>query len=479
MKFPESKIINISIAGCLVLLIAGMLSCRQAPDQSNPRKNVLFIMIDDLTTDLGSYGNSVVKSPNIDRLDENGIQFTQAYTQFPLCNPSRASLLTGMYPGKVGVKNLSDGLRDNIPDLVTLPQLFRENGYFTARAGKIFHMGVPDDIAVCSSGADDPRSWDITHNCKGFELNTNGVFYNATPYEEDTVGTGGAISWLKAKKHDSLQHDYNVATRTIELIREHKDEPFFIAPGFIRPHVPLVAPERFFAMYDTADITLPPAHPDDRADIPEIVLDYFASDYDITKNEHKRAIRAYYASITFVDEQVGRILEVLEEEGLRENTIVALVSDHGFQLGEHGLWFKNYLYEESNRSPLIIHDPTQSGGVQQYDGLVEFVDIYPTIAELAGLPYHDRVQGRSLLPLFKNEEIDEIEYVKIETKHGRSIRSKEWVYNRYHSGTEEIFNLREDPHEFNNLMDDDISPEIKNELRNEWKEAFNGFDNER
>ncbi len=460
MKRNINPALVLSVASLSVL--SGCDGVENSSDYQNDKKNVLFIMVDDMTIDLGCYGNDVVKTPHIDKLASEGVRFTRAYCQFSLSNPSRASLLTGLRPDSTGIKGLGGHFRDNLPDVTTLPQLFRENGYFTASIGKVFHMGVPDAIARFRGDQEDSISWDLDIKCPGYELNSNGEFYNATPWEEDTAGIGGAISWLKAVKGDEQQHDHVVATHTINLLKKHKDEPFFIAPGFIRPHVPLVAPVRFFDMYDLDSIRLPKSIVNDRGDIPDCILEFFGANFNVTKEEHRRALRAYYACISFVDEQVGRIMSVMDSLGLRDETVVVFLSDHGFQLGEHSLWFKKFLYKESNRVPLIVSAPDfiKTKG-EQCNKLVEYVDIYSTVAQLCGLEIKERKEGTSFVPLLNNPGMKWKNAVFMQTERGeldgRAVRTHKWWYNEYNNGKKgaELFNMNNDPSQFENLVHDD------------------------
>jgi uncharacterized sulfatase len=443
----------------LLSLILFIIGCKK--DQAR-RKNVLLIMIDDLNMDLGCYGNQIVESPNIDQLAAEGVQFQNAYCQFALCNPSRASLLTGLRPDSTNIKGLGGHFRDSLPNVITLPQMFRKNGYFTASIGKVFHMGVPDAIAQWKGDQIDTASWDTDISCWGYELNSNGYFYNATPWEEDSAGTGGAVSWLKAEKEPNIQHDYRVATETIRLMKAHQDEPFFIAPGFIRPHVPLVAPKKYFRMYEPEDIKLPPSLHNDRNDIPEPVLDMFGADFNISREEHRRAIRAYYACISFVDAQVGRILNALDSLNLRENTLVVLVSDHGYQLGEHGLWFKKFLFNESIQVPLIVSDPEiEERHGTKCEEIVELVDIYPTLADLFNIPLEEEKQGLSFAPLLHDPYQPWKEAAFIQTAQGnnitgRAVRTQHWTYIEWNEGNsgKELYYNDQDPHQFYNLADD-------------------------
>lgn len=454
-----------------------LFECNQKKE--HPKPNVLFIMVDDLNDHLGCLRDSVVQTPNIDKLAEKGTLFENAYCQYSLCNPSRVSMLTGVRPTRLGITSLKGHFRDEHPEIITMPQLFRENDYFTARAGKIYHMGVPDAIAVRGDGKDDPKSWDEAINPPGFELNSNGYFYNATPWETHQVGTGGAISWLRAEKGDELQHDYNVASEIIAMMKEHKDKPFFLAAGFIRPHVPLVAPKRFFERYDSVETQLPVYRKNDRNDIPPMAIDTWAANFNIPEYDRERAIIAYNACITFMDGQVGRLLNALETEGIDNNTIVVFVSDHGFQLGEHGLWFKNYLFRESAIAPVIIYDPrieNQSGRTVK---AVELLDIYPTLTELCNLESPEHLEGQSLVPLIHGN--GNKDFAIIETyRNGKlclAVYTSSWSYMLWDNGNagEELYHLKSDPGQFRNLAENKNYIVVKDSLYALLKEMVSDY----
>lgn len=478
---------GVSLLSAGALLFGGCTGSSPKGEKENQphnQPNVLLLMVDDLTTDLGCYGNPTVRTPHIDSLAARGITFTKAYCQAALSNPSRASLLTGLRPDSTKVYRLKRHFRQTVPEVTTLPQLFMQNGYFSARVGKVFHMGVPDAMARCSSGGDDSLSWHKAINCYGYELNSNGYFYNATPWETDSAGMGGAISWLRAEKGDDQQHDYNAATETIKLLEENAEKPFFIAAGFIRPHVPLVAPKRYFEMYDTCQINVPENPANDRNDLPTAETRMFGANFNITPDERREAIRAYYACISFVDDQVGRIMAKIDELGLRENTVVVLVSDHGFQLGEHGFWFKNFLFNESANAPLIVsspfHKPTQG---QQCHQLVEFVDIYQSVAELCHLEVKEQKQGLSFVPLLENPNQPWKTAAFVQTRYndstgGNSIRTQNWCYNEWDEGENriELYDLNTDSQEFFNLANNpayhDTVQMLSEKLHAGWQEAL-------
>jgi uncharacterized sulfatase len=372
----------------LLLCLAGVRLAPEAAAQSQRRPNVLLIIADDQNNDLGTYG-APVSTPNIDRLAQRGVRFDHAYNQYPLCGPTRASFLTGLRPDSVGIFDLVTHFRARHPDVVTLPQLFKNNGYFTVRVGKIYHYDVPMDIGT--NGLDDAASWNAVYNPRG----------NDRENMETVIGVGprGASSYRVDDVPDELETDGMVASQAINLLQQNRDRPFFLAVGFFRPHFPYVAPRKYFDQYPVEKIPAPEDPTADIADVPAAaLLSTRPLNEGMNSAEARLAIRGYRAGTSFMDSQVGRVLAELDRLGLRENTIVVFLGDHGYSLGEKGLWRKQNLYEQGARTPLIISAPGQRSGVPT-PAIVEFVDIYPTIADLAGLAAPSYLQGRSLKPL--------------------------------------------------------------------------------
>jgi iduronate 2-sulfatase len=333
-----------------VLLLAALtLSSITLFGQNKPQKlNVLFIAVDDLNNDLGCYGNTVVKSPNIDRLAARGVRFDRAYTQFPLCSPSRSSLLTGRRPDVTGIYELQTHFRKNLPDVITLPQFFKNNGYHSARVGKIYHYGVPGQIGT--NGLDDSVSWAQRINPIGHDKVDEASITNVTPDR----GLGSALSWRIENTPDEEQTDGKVATEAIKILEQRKDEAFFLAVGFYRPHTPYVAPEKYFNLYSSDKIKLAEEKPNDLDDVPEAALFTKPPHWGVSEANRREAQRAYYASISFMDAQVGRVLDALDRLKLADKTIIVLWSDHGYNLGQHGQWMKQSLFENSARVPLLL-----------------------------------------------------------------------------------------------------------------------------
>ncbi|SKB74945.1 sulfatase [Dyadobacter psychrophilus] len=421
-------------------------------ENGNAKKklNVLFIAVDDLNTDLGCYGNKYVKTPNIDRLAKRGVKFDRAYTQFPLCSPSRSSLLTGQRPDVTKIYELQTHFRKILPDVVTLPQLFKNNKYYSARVGKIYHYGVPGQIGT--DGLDDPISWDNKVNPKGRDKTEESLVKNLTPDR----GLGSALAWHASEGTDGEQTDGMVASEAIKLLKEKKNEPFFLAVGFYRPHSPYVAPKKYFDQYPLATIPLPKEVENDLDDIPEAAIFTKPSHWGLSVAERKEALRAYYATITFMDAQVGRVLDELDRLKLTDKTVIVLWSDHGYNVGQHGQWMKQSLFENSARVPLIVSVPGGTKG-QSSGRTVELLDIYPTLAELCGLTPTQKLGGKSLTTLLKNPDAiwDKAAYTQVRRNQifGRSVRTERFRYTEWDGGKAgvELYDHQKDPNEFTNL----------------------------
>lgn len=443
------------------MLLRFLLLIALASGASAKPRNVLFIAVDDLASSLGCYGNLMVKTPNIDRLAARGVRFDHAYNQLPLCNPSRSSVMTGLRPDQIKVYDLDAHFRDTVPDVVTLSQRFIKEGYFVARTGKIYHYNVPASIGT--DGFDDPPSWQKTVNPKGRDKTDEHLVFNTEPARK----ISGTLSWLAAEGEDEEQTDGMVATEAIKMMNEKKNKPFFIAAGFFRPHSPFIAPKKYFEMYPLDSIQLPYAPEGDRDDIPTAAFAHNnpIPHYNISALNCRKALQAYFACVSFIDAQVGRMLDEIDRLKLADNTIVVLWSDHGYHLGEHnGIWQKRTMFEQGTRTPLIIRSPDMSGNGQSCSRIVEFVDIYPTVLDLAGHLIPTGLAGRSLKPLLR-DPLAEWNGVAISQilrpadkrlkspVMGRSVRTHRWRYTEWAEGREgiELYDHANDPMEFNNL----------------------------
>ncbi len=427
MKYTGKFQNLLSIILFLSITIYSCSSDKSADKGSQP--NILFIPVDDLRPELGAYGSEYVKTPNIDRLAEQGVTFMRAYCQQAVCNPSRASLLTGLRPDSIQVWDLKTNFRDNVPDVVTLPQFFKENGYTTIGLGKVFHNNDPDTI-----------SWtEVPENINGFPFDPDAVYLN----DENLEIQRSKIEGLKAagqSRIDQLGHWYVKAnatemanaeddayydgaqtTRAIEVLERlsTEDKPFFLSVGYYRPHLPFNAPKKYWDMYNRDEIPLA-----ENQFVPEGVPAYLVhgeaelrgyadcSDLPLPGDspwnlDRQREVKhGYYASVSYTDAQIGRLLDALDHLGLSENTIVVLWGDHGWKLGEHNGWGKQTTYEIDTRVPLIFSGAGVGTIGKSSRALTEFVDIYPTLCEMAGFPVPGYLQGTSLVPLIENPEIE-------------------------------------------------------------------------
>jgi iduronate 2-sulfatase len=446
----------LKLAGCLTALTLAVASW-SAATLGAPRLNVLFLVADDLNTDLGAYG-APVRSPHIDRLASRGVRFDRAYCQYPLCSPSRSSFLTGRRPDATGIltnpgKNpMSPHFRERLPDAVTLPQLFRTNGWFVARVGKLYHYGVPNDIGT--SSLDDYRSWDIAVNPRGRDREIHDKIFSLTPGQ-----FGGTVSWLAADGADAEHTDGIGAREAVRLLERFKrgGEPFFLAVGFYRPHTPYVAPKAYFDRYPRDRIELPALSAADRSRTPEAAYRSARQDQDAMSDDRRReAIQAYRASTTFMDAQVGHVLDALDRLGLSDSTVVVFTSDHGYHLADHGLWQKMSLFERSARVPLIIASPTAKGRGRAARGLAELVDLYPTLASLAGLDVPDPIDGVSLVPMLDDPDRVVKDAAFTQARNGYAVRTDRWRYIEWASGEQgaQLYDMERDAAETSNLVQD-------------------------
>ena len=434
------------------------------------RPNVLFLMSDDMRVELGCYASRFhAQTPHLDALARSGVRFDRNYCQFPLCNPSRSSLMTGRNPTTTRVLGNRTAFRDAHPDWISLPQLFKNNGYVAARTGKIFHGGI-----------DDPKAWSVTGGADTEEGAGAGPARDA----------GSRPNLTRAQYSDRIimldgngeEHgDYHTADRAIHFLQQYKDQPFFIACGFVKPHSPPTAPRRFFDLYDTGAIELSPdfaAMPTVPAGFPKAAIRPRNADLFIgrpaSEKEAREVIRAYLSSISWVDWNIGRVLAELDKLGLRENTIIVFVADHGYQLGEKGKWSKaGSLFEMGTRVPLLIAAPGAKGNGQTSLRMVQSLDIYSTLAELCGLDLPAGNEGRSLVPLLNNPQTvwDHPAYSVWsedgETLHGTAVRTEKWRYAEFGpSGANGamLFDPHADPYEMKNLADDAAFRKVRAEL---------------
>jgi iduronate 2-sulfatase len=466
------------VAALIGFVLLPCIGYAQPPGQAPPaRPNVLLIMSDDLNDDMMTFGHPVVKTPHLERLASRGVRFERAYTQFALCNPSRASYMTGLRPDTIRVYDLGTHFREAVPDVVTLPQMFTRAGYYAARVGKIYHYGVPSQIGT--SGLDDPESWDHAINPQGVDVDEGAKVAFAGP----SRALGSSLSYYASPEPDEAHTDGLVATETIALIEQNRDRPFFIAAGFYRPHCPFIAPQKYFDLYP--DLSRMPV-----MEFSEMLLRQSPTAsrgivWNVPEDEQREALRAYYASITFMDAQVGRLLDALDHLGLADNTIVVFMSDHGYHLGDHGgLWMKQSLFERSLRTPLLVAGPGVSARGQASRRIVELLDLYPTLADLTGVAPPAGLEGRSLRPLLHDPHAEWNYAAFSQTRRalasldgrggrggraggagpaaagdgpavGYSVRTERWRYIEWDGGRvgQELYDAINDPGEIRNLAD--------------------------
>ncbi|MEN8126236.1 MAG: sulfatase [Planctomycetota bacterium] len=418
------------------------------------KPNILFVISDDLCSALSGFGHPQCKTPNLDKLAGRGIRFDRAYCQWPVCGPSRASIMTGLHPAVLKMKNNRSLFRRTAPDVTTLPQLFMNNGYYAARVSKVYHMGIPGDILEGKAGPDDPASWNETVNIKAPEQNSTGQKEDLSP---KVTSAGMDFVTVRVENDDSLQADKQAVDKALEMLPKLKDKPFFLGVGLVRPHVPLVAPDDLFDKYPAKDMPLPEVPKGDLDDVPrDARRNTNAVKYKMSREQQHKVLQGYYASVSYMDQQVGRLLEGLEEAGLADSTVVVFTSDHGYNLGQHTCWQKQSLFEDTVRVPLIISVPWLSNAGQRAEEIVELVDLYPTLADLAGLTAPNYLHGTSLRPLL--ESPDGIKWKKKAAYttapwNGRSIRTDQWRYTTWSNGKKgtELYDHKDDPGEFTNL----------------------------
>lgn len=416
------------------------------------KTNVLFLICDDLNCDIGSYGHPQVKTPNIDRLAARGVRFDNAHCQYALCGPSRASFLTGLYPDQTLIHRNAIYLREHLPNVTSLPQLFKENGYFSTRIGKLYHYNVPRHIGT--SGHDDPYSWNYTINPRGRDVEDEDIIFSLIP-----GNFGGTLSWLAADGTDEEQTDGMIAAAAVAELQRYKKEerPFFLAVGLFRPHTPYVAPKKYFDLYPLEDIVVPTVPEGYEETLPAPALNSIRgkkNQVDLEDRLAREAIQSYYASITFADAQIGKVLDALEATGLDQNTVVVFTSDHGYHMGEHGHWQKTTLFENATRVPLIIAAPETRAAGQVSASPTEMLDIFPTLAELCDLPAPSVLSGVSLVPVLDDASATPRDSALSQYANGYSLRTERYRYTEWgEKGAEgiELYDREKDPEEMINL----------------------------
>ncbi len=451
---------GISLALCFVW------GCKDPEDDTLVRQpNVLLIVADDLNCSLGCYEDLSAHTPHLDNLAEEGVRFQQAHCQYPLCGPSRTSFLTGLYPGQSGVRENRVVLRDALPEVVTLPQLFRQHGYEVVRVGKLFHYDNPGEIGT--AGQDDNPSWDETYNPVGRDKKEEHLIHSLVEGR-----FGGTLSWYRSLGEDNEYTDGKVAQLAVNKLSEFAQSgaPFFLAVGFFRPHTPFLAPDKYFEFHSLEDIVVPDKEEKAWQELPLLAqrsLRAKTSQLEVPMDTAKAIIQAYRASVSFVDAQVGRVLGALKDNDLEDNTLVIFLSDHGYHLGEHGHWQKQTLFEEATRVPLIV-----KGGQARIAGFsddrpVELIDLYPTVASWAGIAFDETLPGTDLLaPTEASANPRHGAYT--EWRKGASLRTKNHRITRWGERGDmgwELYDHASDPLELSNIAENPSMSQTFDSLR--------------
>ena len=454
--------------------------------------NVLLIIVDDLRPQLGAYGFDAMQTPNIDRLASEGLLFRRAYAQWPVCGPSRASLLSGLRPDTTGIYNNGRRLDTSDAEIVSLPSHFRRNGYRTLSVGKVYHARN-DDLEAWSetpfNAAPNDDNWQGYGSPETHELRL-GLWEEALAEDPNALFhqfNAGAVE--RADLPDSEYRDGKIADIAVDVLRETAGQPFFAAVGFVKPHLPFAAPSRYWDLYDRADLqpAADSARPKGTTEIPYIYSELesyrgIGSDDELTEEQVLELIHGYYAAVSFVDAQVGKLLDELDRLGIRDNTIVALVGDHGFHLGEQGIWAKHSLFELSSHTPLIVSVPGQETAGESTVALVELVDIYPSLVELAGLDPSPRFDGESFAPLMEDPDTPFKDAALSQYRHfmepyreimGYSIRTDRHRFSLWRDNARqgaafarELYDLGVDGTESVNLADDTAYEVVVQDLTN-------------
>jgi iduronate 2-sulfatase len=474
LSFFQMVIAAVTIAASISASHAG------AADPPSKKLNILFIVSDDLTTTaLGTYGQKVCQTPNIDRLASRGVRFDRAFCNYPVCNPSRTSFLSGRYPESTQVLNNATDPRSELGKAYQfLPEYFKTHGYFTAGIGKVAHGGFSDAVSwdvvadpqrPGKGQDDDERLARAQRRNAGGAQTTGGKKKLAAQADEATT-----FAWEATANDDAEEPDGKTARRVAALIEEHKEGPFFIAAGFHKPHVPHTAPKKYFDRYPPEKIPLidePAAHD---KQIPAIAQNNkYAPDF--TAAQARATISHYFAATTFMDVQVGILLETLDRLDLWKSTIVVFIGDHGWHFGEHGgYWAKGSLFDESARAPLIVAAPSFKANAAT-SGLVEFVDIYPTFTELAGLPAPSGLQGQSFAQLLSDPQRPGkraiFTVVSRQRSLGRAVRAEKFTYIEWPDGSTQLYDSNQDPKEYVNLSQDPAYAQTKAELKSVLTES--------
>ncbi len=440
-----------------------------ASAQPKRQRNVLFIASDDLNHSFSAYGHPLIRTPHLDSIARRGVRFDRAYCQFPLCSPSRTSVMTGLAPDATGVYNLQKHFRETVPDVITLGQAFRRNDYYTARVGKIFHYGNPGGIGT--NGLDDEPSWNERINPAGVDkTQEEPLLTRYTP----TRQIGSAISFYASPAKEEEHTDGMVASETIRLMEANRNKPWFLGAGFYKPHCPWIAPAKYFDMVPLDRIKLVPVQEWEMKIAPHWAYFTNPANWGMTEKQRTEAMRAYYACILFLDAQVGKLLDAVKRLGQEENTTVVFWSDHGYGLGDHGQWMKQAIFEYAARSPLMMCGAGVKAHGKACARTVEFLDIYPTLVDLCSLKSASQhLHGTSLRPLLTNPgaQWDRPAMTQVHRQQdkvrGYSIRTERYRYTMWNNGAEgeELYDYSTDPIELKNLAGTPANATLQSNLK--------------
>ena len=436
----------------LILLIAIATNTPTASAADSPRYNVLLIMADDLRPAMGCYGDARAKTPHLDRLAARGIRFDRAYVQYPVCNPSRTSMLTGTRPEHNGVTGNGTFFREKMPDIVTMPQLFRQHGATAVSFGKIYHAGLVEGDTE-NRFLDNGKSWDEARMFRATKVGNTGPRRNLT---------SGKLKWCEVadlEGTDDDQSDGQTARQAIAAMERLAGKPWFIGAGFHRPHDPFVVAKKYVAQFPAGSLTL---HRDPADASPLFKQSLGGGAFEeafklFDDRDRMDFLTHYYAGVTQTDAQVGRLMEAMDRLKLWDSTVVIFVGDHGYHLGERGWWNKNTLFDRSCRAPFLLVAPDVKPAVCR--SLVEFLDIYPTVAELCGLIVPSTAKGKSLKPLLDDSTRTIHDSVLTHITRGANasgfgLRTDRWRYIEWSDGSAELYDHDRDPEEWRNVATD-------------------------